>query len=57
MMAPTVLVAAIVLKLAVIAMLPTTAIQGGINTAICAYLLIQYRRISGELTTSSAGTT
>jgi|688.fasta_scaffold753438_1 hypothetical protein len=57
MMAPTVLVAAIVLKLAVIAMLPTTAIQGGITTAICAYLLIQYRRISGELATSSAGTT
>jgi hypothetical protein len=54
MLVPTVLAAAIVLKLAVIAMLPDTAIQGGITTAICAYLLFQYRRISGELATSAA---
>ena len=54
MLVPTVLAVAIVLKLAVIAMLPETAIQGGITTAICAYLLFQYRRISGELATSPA---
>jgi len=52
MLVPATLVAAIIVKLVVLGMVPQTMVQGGISIAICAYLFFQYRRISGELTGS-----